>query len=108
VREARPTRWGRDCFVRHGVEAQFTHALGHGIGLETHEAPALSPAVELPLEPGMVSPWSPSLLPRNGAGIPAGRHTVVVPLRRGVACWVIGWNLISTQERNGRTHVYFL
>lgn len=67
----------RDCFVRCGVEAHFTHALGHGIGLETHEAPSLSPVAEMPLEPGMVITVEPGLYYPEWGGI-RWEHTVVV------------------------------
>ncbi|HUZ88248.1 MAG TPA: Xaa-Pro peptidase family protein [Candidatus Acidoferrales bacterium] len=33
---------------------EFIHRLGHGLGLEAHEAPGLEPDSELVLEPGMV------------------------------------------------------
>jgi Xaa-Pro aminopeptidase len=36
-----------------GYGAQFTHRLGHGIGLDTHEAPYLMPGGQTVLEPGM-------------------------------------------------------
>ena len=49
----------------------FTHGLGHGVGLETHEAPSLSPRAEGTLEPGMVVSIEPMIrLPEGlpGAG----------------------------------------
>jgi Xaa-Pro aminopeptidase len=36
-----------------GYGAYFTHRLGHGIGLDTHEAPYLMPGGTTVLEPGM-------------------------------------------------------
>ncbi len=67
----------RDSFARHGVETHFTHALGHGIGLETHEAPSLSPVAEMTLQPGMVITVEPGLYYPEWGGI-RWEHTVVV------------------------------
>ncbi|WP_272881425.1 M24 family metallopeptidase [Fundidesulfovibrio soli] len=64
-------------FERHGVEKAFTHALGHGIGLETHEAPSVSPLAEGVLEPGMVITVEPGLYYPEWGGI-RWEHTVVV------------------------------
>ena len=54
----------RDYIERHGWGQEFGHSLGHGIGLEVHEAPRLSGANEAPLpnravvtiEPGIYRP----------------------------------------------------
>ena len=54
----------RAIFRQAGVEERFTHGLGHGIGLETHEAPSVrSDGVdaELILEEGMVFTIEPGL-----------------------------------------------
>jgi Xaa-Pro aminopeptidase len=48
-------------FERHGVAAAFTHSLGHGIGLQTHEAPAVNHRTDARLEPGMVITVEPGL-----------------------------------------------
>jgi Xaa-Pro aminopeptidase len=46
---------------RHGVEKAFTHGLGHGIGLETHEGPSLNPRNPEPVPPGAVFTVEPGL-----------------------------------------------
>lgn len=44
-----------------GVADRFTHSLGHGIGLETHEPPSLSPRADGCLQAGMVVTVEPGL-----------------------------------------------
>lgn len=51
----------REVFAREGVADRFTHSLGHGVGLETHEGPSLNPAANGLLEPGMVVTVEPGL-----------------------------------------------
>ncbi|MFP5258653.1 MAG: M24 family metallopeptidase [Acidobacteriota bacterium] len=51
----------RESFAKEGVAEHFTHSLGHGIGLETHEGPSLNPSAEGLLEPGMVVTVEPGL-----------------------------------------------
>jgi len=58
-REAHALAW--DVFDKEGVAEYFTHSLGHGVGLETHEGPSLNPASEGILAPGMVVTVEPGL-----------------------------------------------
>ncbi|MFA6384093.1 MAG: Xaa-Pro peptidase family protein [Candidatus Omnitrophota bacterium] len=44
-----------------GYGKYFMHSLGHGLGLEIHEAPSLSPKVEQVLRPGMVFTVEPGI-----------------------------------------------
>lgn len=44
----------RDYLKEQGYGDQFTHSLGHGIGLNIHEYPSVSPRGETPLLDGMV------------------------------------------------------
>ncbi|MGE4297956.1 MAG: M24 family metallopeptidase [Desulfovibrionaceae bacterium] len=59
----------RGYFEKYGVEAYFTHGLGHGLGLETHEAPSLSPMGKGELAPGMVVTVEPGLYYPEWGGI---------------------------------------
>lgn len=64
-------------FVELGVSAGFTHGLGHGIGLETHEGPSLNHISTTPLEPGMVVTIEPGLYDSSWGGV-RWEHMVVV------------------------------
>ena len=54
-------RAARAVFEGYGVADRFTHSLGHGVGLQTHEAPTLSNLATGSLEPGMVVTVEPGL-----------------------------------------------
>lgn len=56
-------------FEAAGCEQYFTHGLGHGIGLETHEPPSLSALAEGTLKPGMVVTVEPGLYYPDWGGI---------------------------------------
>ncbi len=58
-----------ESFAKIGVEKFFTHNLGHGVGLETHEAPRLSPLSDTVLEPGMIVTVEPGLYYSDWGGI---------------------------------------
>ena len=50
-----------DYFASCGMDRYFTHGLGHGVGLETHEGPRLSPRAAEPLVPGNIVTIEPGL-----------------------------------------------
>lgn len=53
--EARsPDLASRKVLAREGLDRFYNHGLGHGVGVEVHEAPYLGPASKDVLEPGMV------------------------------------------------------
>ncbi len=56
-------------FEKYGVEKYFTHSLGHGIGLETHEMPSVSPIAKGELKPGMIITIEPGLYYPDWGGI---------------------------------------
>ena len=64
-------------FKAAGVEKHFTHGLGHGVGLETHEAPSLSPRATGTLVPGMTVTVEPGLYYPEWGGV-RWEHTVLV------------------------------
>jgi Xaa-Pro aminopeptidase len=51
----------RDYLGTHGLGAFFGHGLGHGVGMEVHEAPSVSPLSEDILEEGMVITIEPGV-----------------------------------------------
>lgn len=51
----------RKYLKKHGLEKFFTHALGHGIGLDVHEAPSLSQKSSVVLQAGMVVTVEPGV-----------------------------------------------
>ncbi|NCC25792.1 MAG: aminopeptidase P family protein [Deltaproteobacteria bacterium] len=59
----------RAVFDRYGVAEHFTHSLGHGIGLETHEAPSVGPNSKGTFEPGMVVTCEPGLYYPEWGGV---------------------------------------
>ena len=64
-------------FDKAGVAEYFTHGLGHGIGLETHEAPSLSRQAKGTLKEGMVVTVEPGLYYPDWGGI-RWEHQVLV------------------------------
>lgn len=58
-----------NAFAEEGVQESFTHALGHGIGLATHEAPSLNPHFHTVIKPGMVMTVEPGLYYPEWGGV---------------------------------------
>jgi len=52
-----------------GLGKRFTHGLGHGIGLEIHEAPRVAARQDRPLRPGMVITIEPGVYLPGWGGI---------------------------------------
>ncbi len=62
----------REVFRNEGVEHLFTHSLGHGIGLDTHEYPVLrfdGKDADIPLQEGMVITIEPGLYQPGLGGV---------------------------------------
>lgn len=66
-----------DVFAKAGAASAFTHGLGHGVGLETHEAPSLNPRSKAVLEKNMVVTVEPGLYYSSWGGV-RWEHTIVV------------------------------
>lgn len=59
----------RGYIERRGWGAEFGHSLGHGIGLEVHEAPRLAKTVETPLPSGAVVTIEPGIYRPGWGGV---------------------------------------
>lgn len=62
-------RLARDHISSAGHGKNFRHSLGHGVGLETHEAPVLSPFSEGTLKQGMTVTVEPGIYVRGSGGV---------------------------------------
>ncbi len=67
----------RSFFDDRGVAEHFTHALGHGIGLETHEPPSLGPETGGVFMPGMIVSIEPGLYYPEWGGV-RWEHLVLI------------------------------
>ena len=59
----------RDIITKYGYGDKFTHSLGHGVGLDIHESPRLSPASDCTLRPGMVITIEPGIYVEGIGGV---------------------------------------
>ncbi len=59
----------RDYLKQYGLDKYFTHSLGHGIGINIHESPNLSPKSEQVFENGMVFSDEPGVYFEGKFGI---------------------------------------
>ncbi len=59
----------RSYIERHGHGAAFGHSLGHGLGLEVHEAPRLARTVEAALKEGAVVTIEPGIYHAGWGGV---------------------------------------
>ena len=53
--------FARQIFRKYGVEDKFTHALGHGLGVDIHEIPSMHPKCDVILQPDMFVTVEPGL-----------------------------------------------
>ncbi len=59
----------RDIIQKAGYGEYFGHGLGHGVGLQIHEAPTLSPKGDIVLKPGMAVTVEPGIYIQGFGGI---------------------------------------
>jgi Xaa-Pro aminopeptidase len=59
----------RDVIAARGYGENFGHSLGHGLGLEVHEGPRLSPTAEAPLPAGAVVTVEPGVYLPGWGGV---------------------------------------
>jgi Xaa-Pro aminopeptidase len=64
-----PDLAARASLAEAGYPEAFLHGVGHGIGLDTHEAPALKAGSETPFRAGMVFSIEPGLYLPGEIGI---------------------------------------
>lgn len=59
----------RDLINNHGYAEHFGHGTGHGIGMDVHEGPTLSPRGEVVLSPGMIVTVEPGIYIPDFGGV---------------------------------------
>jgi Xaa-Pro aminopeptidase len=86
IRAVRPGAVGKDVdaearavIAQAGFGDFFGHGLGHGIGLEVHEAPSLRPTSEVELEPGNVVTVEPGIYLPGWGGVRIEDDVLVTP-----------------------------
>jgi len=62
-------RVARNVIEQAGMAKRFNHGLGHGIGLEIHEAPRLGQNQDRTLEPGMIVTVEPGIYVPGWGGV---------------------------------------
>jgi Xaa-Pro aminopeptidase len=58
---AEADKLARDVIAEGGMGEYFSHSLGHGVGLDIHEAPTIGPGSDVVLQPGMLITVEPGV-----------------------------------------------
>ncbi len=74
----------RQCIEEAGFGEYFGHALGHGVGLATHERPRLGPRRPVFLQAGMVVTVEPGIYIPGKGGVRLEEMVVVEPAGAGI------------------------
>ncbi|MCE4627859.1 MAG: Xaa-Pro peptidase family protein [Desulfurococcales archaeon] len=74
-----PDNAARRVLSRAGLLKYFIHGLGHGVGVDIHEAPYLRPGAKTVLEPGMVVTVEPGVYINGAFGIRIESMVLVTP-----------------------------
>ncbi|MBL8178901.1 MAG: aminopeptidase P family protein, partial [Bryobacterales bacterium] len=77
VAASKPDREARRVLAGHGLDKEFTHSTGHGLGLEIHEAPRIGKKEKTLLQAGMAITVEPGIYLKDQGGIRI-EDTVVV------------------------------
>jgi Xaa-Pro aminopeptidase len=72
-----PDKIARDIIKEAGFGPYFGHALGHGVGLATHESPRLGPRDPVKLQQGMVVTVEPGIYVPGSGGVRLEEMVVV-------------------------------
>ena len=72
-------RADRDIISRHGYGDFFGHGMGHGVGVEIHEYPSVSPLSQAELVPGMIITIEPGIYLPDLGGIRMEDMVLVTP-----------------------------
>ncbi len=79
VRASEVDKVARDIIVQAGYGKYFTHSLGHGVGLDIHEAPRIGFGSDVVLKSGMVFTVEPGIYLPEKFGIRLEDMVVVTP-----------------------------